>query len=194
VIPNSPYPYCPDGLFQFHHQPFNYFANYAPGTPGRAHLQDEAAFQSILGASGKTCGLKPVSFVKPIGEENEHPGYASTPLGESHLVATLKAIEGGACAKDTMVIVTYDEFGGQWDHVPPPGQAGGPAGPHDLFGPGPRIPAVVLSPYLTKPFAVDHVEHDTTAILKTIEQRWGLQALTQRDAAQNSLSSVFTAK
>jgi len=183
-----------DGLFQFHHQPFNYFANYAPGTPGRDHLKDEAEFLSTVSSSGKSCGLPSVSFVKPIGEENEHPGYASTPLGENHLVATLKAIESSACAKDTMVVVTYDEFGGQWDHVPPPGQAGGPAGPHDLFGPGPRIPAVVLSPYLTVPFGVDHTEYDTTAILKTIEQRWGLQPLQARDAAEHSLAAVFDAR
>jgi len=194
VIPNSPYPFCPDGLFQFHHQPFNYYANYAPGTPGRTHLRDEVEFQQTLASSAKRCGLKAVSFVKPIGEENEHPGYSSTTNSDSHLVALLKAVEGSACAKDTMVVVTYDEFGGQWDHVPPPGQAGGPNGPHDLMGPGTRIPALVISPYLTAPFAVDHTEHDTTAILKTIEQRWGLDALSTRDAAQTSLASVFNAR
>jgi acid phosphatase len=194
VIPGSPYPFCPDGLFQFHHQPFNYFANYAPGTPGRAHLKDEAEFLSTLSSSSKTCGLPAVSFDKPIGEENEHPGYASTPNGESHLVALLKAIEGSACAKDTMVVVTYDEFGGQWDHVSPPGQAGGPAGPHDLFGPGTRIPALVLAPGLTSSFAVDHTEYDTTAILKTIETRWKVQPLTARDGAEHSLSAVFAAR
>jgi phospholipase C len=109
-------------------------------------------------------------------------------------VTLLKAIEGSACAKDTMVVVTYDEFGGQWDHVSPPGQAGGPAGPHDLFGPGTRIPALVLAPGLTNAFAVDHTEYDTTAILKTIETRWKLQALTARDGAQHSLSAAFAAK
>jgi phospholipase C len=90
--------------------------------------------------------------------------------------------------------VTYDEFGGQWDHVPPPGQAGGPAGPHDLFGPGTRIPALVLSPYLGPAAGLDHTEYDTTAILKLIEQRWSLQALTARDGAQHSLSNVFNAR
>jgi acid phosphatase len=193
VIPGSKYPNCPDGLFQFHHQPFNYYANFAPGTPGRTHLKDEAEFQQALGSSSTACGLKAVSFVKPIGEENEHPGYASTPNGESHLVTLLKAIEGSACAKDTMVIVTYDEFGGQWDHVTPPGQ-GGVAGPHDLFGPGSRIPALVLTPGLVNSFGVDHTQYDTTSILKTIETRFKLQPLSARDAAVNALTGVYKAK
>ena len=194
VLTGATWPHCPDALFQFHHQPFNYFAQYAPGTPGRQHLKDEAEFISTLKGSSSSCGLPAVSFDKPLGEENEHPGYASTANGESHLVTLLKDIEGSACAKDTMVIVTYDEFGGQWDHVPPPGQAGGPSGPHDLFGPGPRIPALVLSPYLTAAAGVDHTEYDTTAILRTIEQRWSLQALNARDGGQHSLASVFNAR
>jgi len=130
-----------DPLFQYHHQPFNYYANYAVGAPGRAHLQDEADFLNLIAASskqGNDCALKPVSFWKPIGEENEHPGYASTPNSEDKLVSVLKAIEASGCAKNTMVVVTYDEFGGQWDHVAPPGQ-GNNNGPHDQFGPGTRI-------------------------------------------------------
>ena len=101
-------------------------------------------------------------------------------------------IEGSACAKDTMVIVTYDEFGGQWDHVSPPGQ-GNDNGPHDQWGPGTRVPALVLGPHLKGPFVVDHTEYDTTAVLATIEQRYGLAPLSSRDAAMNSLSNVFDA-
>jgi acid phosphatase len=184
----------PDPLFQFHHQPFNYFANYGPGTPGRAHLQDEQAFVAAAAASGSSCRLKPVSFVKPIGEENEHPGYASEPDGSDHLVDLLKAVEGSACAKDTMVVVTYDEFGGQWDHVSPPGQ-GNNDGPHDIWGPGTRVPALVVSPGLRGNFVVDSTEHDTTSILATIEHRWGLQPLgpQTRDRYVNDLGTVFDA-
>ena len=65
--------------------------------------------------------LPAVSFVKPLGNENEHPGYASEPNGSDHLVDLIKAIESGPQAKNTLIIVTYDEFGGQWDHVSPPG-------------------------------------------------------------------------
>jgi phospholipase C len=194
--PGFTYPKCPDNAYQYHHQPFSYFSNFAPGTAGRAHLHDEVDLLNTL-AQGKKdgkCELPSVVFDKPVGEENEHPGYASEPQGSDHLVALLQYITGTKCGKDTMVIVTYDEFGGQWDHVPPPGQAGGPTGPHDQFGPGTRIPALVIAPGLSSTFSVDSTEHDTTAILTTIEHRFGLDPLNDRDKAQNDLSSIWSAK
>jgi acid phosphatase len=187
------FPNCPDKLFQFHHQPLNYFKSFAPGTAMRRdHLRDEAEFEALAADSKKDCQLKPVSFIKPIGEENEHPGYASEHSGSSHLVDLLSAIEGSSCAKGTMVIVTYDEFGGQWDHVPPPG-LDGTRGPHDQWGPGTRIPALVLSPRLRGDFVVDHTQYDTTSILATIERRFDLAPLTSRDAAVNNMFKVFKA-
>jgi acid phosphatase len=191
--PNPVWPYCPNKVFQFHHQPFNYYANYAPGTGGRTHLRDEQEFINAVSSSTSQCNLNSVSFVKPIGLENEHPGYTSESRGSDHLVGLLQSIQGSACAKDTMVIVTYDEFGGQWDHVPPPGQ-GGTAGPHDQWGPGTRIPALVVSPFLRGNEVIDHTQYDTTSILATIEERYGLAPLSARDAAVNSMSSVFAAK
>jgi phospholipase C len=190
--PNPAYPYCPNKVFQYHHQAFNYFANYAPDAPGRAHLQDEQAFVNLANSSEKECNLNSVSFVKPIGLENEHPGYTSVAPGSNHLVSLIKSIQDSACAKDTMIVVTYDEFGGQWDHVAPPGQ-GGTQGPHDQWGPGTRIPALVVSPHLRGDFVVDHTQYDTTSILATIEHRYGLPALGTRDAAVNDLSNVFLA-
>jgi acid phosphatase len=188
----------PDPLFQFHHQPFNYFANYGPGTAGRTHLRDETEFEQLVAASGKSCQLPSVSFVKPIGEENEHPGYASEPDGSDHLVDLLKGIDASGCSKDTMVVVTYDEFGGQWDHVSPPGQ-GNNNGPHDIWGPGTRIPALVISPGLRGNEVIDHTQYDTTSILATIEQRYSLAPVGDpvtgpRDAEVNSLSNVYDAK
>ncbi len=91
-----------------------------------------------------------------------------------------------------MVIATYDEFGGQWDHVTPPGQ-GSAAGPHDQWGPGTRIPTLVISPFLRGDFVVDHTQYDTTSILATIEHRFGLAPLSTRDAAVADLSNVFDA-
>jgi phospholipase C len=197
-VPVSAWPRCPDNLFQYHHQPFNYYAAFTTETPAglanrAAHLRDEVEFTQLAQSSQQECNLKPVSFVKPFGTENEHPGYASETQGGDHLVSLLKAIEGGKCGDDTMVIVTYDEFGGQWDHVPPPGQ-GNDNGPHDVWGPGTRIPALVLAPHLKGKFVVDSSEYDTTSILATIERRYGLDPLASRDAAVADLSNVFSAK
>ena len=189
---NPAYPHCPNKVFQFHHQPFNYFAAYAPGTAGRTHLQDEQAFIDLANASSEDCKLKSVSFIKPIGLENEHPGYTSETRGSDHLVQLLQAIQNSSCSKDTMVVVTYDEFGGQWDHVTPPGQ-GGTSGAHDKWGPGTRIPTLVIAPRLQGNFVVDHTQYDTTSILATIEHRYGLAPLSSRDAAVNDLSNVFMA-
>jgi phospholipase C len=195
VNPKATYPNCPDVDFQFHHQAFNYWATYAPGTAARkAHLKDEAEFTQLANSSTKSkCNLKQVSFIKPVGEENEHPGYASESIGSDHLVALIKSVEGSACAKDTLFFVTYDEFGGQWDHVPPPGQ-GGTAGPHDAWGPGTRIPALTIAPNLPGKFVVDTTEHDTTSVLSTIEHRFHVDALSSRDKAVPDLSSVWKAK
>jgi phospholipase C len=183
VIAGATYPYCADALFQFHHQPFNYYANYVEGAPGRSHLKDEVDFLSALDANT----LPAVSFVKPIGAENEHPGYASTSAGNSHLVELIKAIEASPAAASTMIVVTYDEFGGQWDHVKPPTQRK----LSDVFGPGTRIPALVIAPNLDRTGIVDSTSHDTTSILATIEHRFGLAPLSSRDAAVADLTSVY---
>ena len=190
--PNPAYPFCPNKTFQFHHQPFNYFAAYAPGTAGRTHLRDEQEFVDLANASSQDCKLNSVSFVKPVGLENEHPGYTSETRGSNHLVDLVRAIQSSSCGKDTMVVVTYDEFGGQWDHMTPPGQ-GGAAGAHDEWGPGTRIPTLIIAPGLQGNFVVDHTQYDTTSILATIEHRYGLAPLGSRDAAVNDLSNVFQA-
>jgi phospholipase C len=166
----------PGKLFQYHHQPLNYFKDYAPGTPGRTHLRDETEF-----VTAATAGRLPtVSFVKPYGTDNEHPGYASESDGSDHLVNLLKAITTGPQAKDTLVLVTYDEFGGQWDHVAPPG-TGSTRGVHDEFGPGTRIPALLVSARFERS-GVDHTVYDTTSILATIERGLQLAPLSDRDA------------
>jgi phospholipase C len=97
-------------------------------------------------------------------------------------VDLLHTILNGPDGKDTLVVVTYDEFGGAWDHVAPPGQGPtGADGPADRFGPGTRIPALVIGGRFTRS-GVDHQAHDTTSILATIEHAYGLAPLGSRDA------------
>jgi len=169
----------PDPLFEFNHQPFAYFAKYAVGTPGQAaHLHDEQDFLRALSANS----LPAVAFIKPLGADDEHPGYASLVRGQQHVADLVKAVQQSPYWADTAIIVTYDENGGFCDHVAPP--------TGDRWGPGTRVPAIIISPYAKKGF-VDHTQYDTTSILKFIETRWGLAPLSARDAAANDLINAF---
>jgi phospholipase C len=165
--------------YQFHHQPFVYFANYADGTPGRAaHLKDETDFV----AAAKAGTLPAVSFVKPAGVDNEHPNYANVITGELHSEDLINDVRNGPNWKDTVIIVTYDENGGFWDHVPPP------AG--DVWGPGTRVPAIVISPFAKKGY-IDSTVYETSSITALVEHRWGLAALGTRDATAADLTNTL---
>lgn len=165
--------------FQFHHQPYAYFQAYAAGSEERRrHLKDEADFVAGI-AKGE---LPAVVFYKPLGAMNEHPGYADLLTGERHVAEIIGKIEGSPLWKDTVIIVTYDEYGGFWDHVPPP------AG--DRWGPGSRVPTLIISP-LARRAHVDHTPYDTTSILKLIEMRFGLPPLSERDAKANGLLNAL---
>jgi phospholipase C len=169
----------PDPLFQFHHQPFVYFANYADGTAAKQqHLKDETDFEASL--SNGT--LPSVSFIKPLGPDNEHPGYADIATGEKHAMKLIREIQQSPYWQDTAIIVTYDEHGGSWDHVAPPVV--------DKWGPGLRVPTIIISPYAKSGF-VDHTQLDTTSVLKFIEWRWNLPPLGTRDGAANNLLNAF---
>jgi acid phosphatase len=182
---NHGWPYCPDFSYQAHHYPFAYFKRYAPGMPDRAHLEDEQDFLWAA-ANGQ---LPAVSFVKPLGNENEHPGYSSEPNGSNHLVDLIQSVLSGPQADNTLIVVTYDEFGGEWDHVTPP-SASNPVAAHDWWGPGTRIPALLIASRFTRS-GVDHTYYDTLSILRTIEARWHIGNLGKRDAVVNSLTGAI---
>jgi phospholipase C len=91
-------------------------------------------------------------------------------------------VRNGPNWSDAAIIVTYDENGGFWDHVAPP--------KIDRWGPGSRVPALIISPYAKRGF-VDHTTYDTSSILALIEHRFGLKPLSARDAAANDLSAAF---
>ncbi|HXC06927.1 MAG TPA: alkaline phosphatase family protein [Bacteroidia bacterium] len=170
----------PDPTFQFHHQPFAYFANYADGTSAKAaHLKDETDFI----AAAKSGTLPSVSFVKPLGLDNEHPGYANLEQGENHTLDLINDVLNGPDGKDAVIIITYDENGGFWDHVAPPVI-------DPKWGPGTRVPAIIISPFAKRGF-VDHTRYETVSILSFIEKRWDLTPLASRDRGANALENAF---
>ena len=87
--------------------------------------------------------------------------------------------------------MTYDEFGGQWDHVSPPGAGSSTPGPYDAFGPGTRIPALLLSTRMTRS-GVDHTSYDTTSIITTLERAYGLEPVGIRDTRMADLRHALS--
>ena len=122
-------------------------------------------------------------------------------LGEQLIHDVYYALRNGPAWNQTLLIVTYDEHGGCYDHVPPPSGAIPPdnsVGEYsfDFKRFGPRVPTLLISP-LIAPGTVFRVPAgamplDHTSILKTIETRWNLPALTARDAAANDIGAVLT--
>ncbi|HEY3855973.1 MAG TPA: alkaline phosphatase family protein [Verrucomicrobiae bacterium] len=144
-----------DSLFQWRHQAFAFFEKSKPFdasyTDGRnpyatAHLQDETNFFNDLAAGT----LPSVCFIKPVGENNEHPGYASILQGQQHVASLVAAVQANPSLwAHTAIIITYDEHGGHWDHVAPPTR--------DIWGPGLRVPAIIVSPFAARGL-VDHTQ------------------------------------
>lgn len=168
----------PSPKFQFHHHPFNYFASTAPGTEARAkHVRDGGLSGSAFLADVDAGRLPAVTFYKPQGSLNEHAGYAEVASGDAHVAEIVARLEKSPQWPNMVVIVTYDENGGFWDHVAPPKA--------DRWGPGSRIPAIVVSPFARRGF-VDHTPYDTTSILRFVTKRFDLPTLpgiTVRDEA-----------
>ncbi|MEX8518478.1 MAG: acid phosphatase [Leptothrix sp. (in: b-proteobacteria)] len=162
--------------FQPHHQPFNYYAAFDPVTHAAdrsTHLKDYTGL--IADAAAGT--LPAVSFYKPEGVYNQHEGYANITDGDTRIADVVAKLQASPQWKNMVIVITYDEFGGAWDHVAPPKA--------DLIGPGTRIPAIVVSP-LAKKGTVDHTQYDTASILRLITRRFGLDTLpglASRDAA-----------
>ena len=170
---------APSGNFQSHHQPFNYYVAFDPKTHAAdraAHLKDYAD----LVADAQAGKLPPVAFYKPIGKDNEHPGYASLAEGDAHIADLVAKLQASPQWAHMLVVVTYDENGGQWDEVAPPKA--------DLAGPGTRIPAVIISPFARRGF-VDHTVYDTGSIARFITHRWSLPVLPGLKLRDTSLAA-----
>jgi len=167
------------GTFSYHHQPFAFFQPYQKGQPARdQHLKDLADFEADI-ARGT---LPPVAFYKPRRGINQHPSASNIMDSDRHLANLLGSLEKSPQWKNMIVVVTYDENGGFWDHVAPPKR--------DRWGPGVRVPALVISPFARRGY-VDHTPYDTTSILKLIETRHGLAPLGKADGEANGLTGAL---
>lgn len=187
-VPLQTYPIIGDRLTERHIQwawygrysgmVLPYFARYAPGTPGDAHIQESD--QDFVAAL-KLPGLPAVCFVRPSGF-TEHPDFDPVLPSEQHAAELIQAVQNSGYWSDSVIFLTYDENGGRWDHVAPPRV--------DRFGPGTRVPCLIISPFVKRGF-VDHHPYETVSILKFIEQRFNLRPLTRRDARARAFVAPF---
>jgi phospholipase C len=125
--------------------------------------------------------LPQVTWLTPPMKLSDHPPH-SLCQGENWLVSTMNALMRSKYWSSTAVVVTWDDYGGFFDHVPPPHP--------DIYGFGPRVPALIISPW-AKRGLVDHEEMDFASVLRLIETIFDLPTMTQRDAHASDMLSAF---
>jgi len=161
-----------------HHNPFQYVKRIMESPEERAHIRDASEFVKAL----REGGLPAVAFVKPHARQNAHAVSSTVGAGDRWIGEMVKAIMASRYWSRVAVVITYDEGGGWFDHVPPPVV--------DRFGLGTRVPALIVSPY-AKRGIVAHGQYDHASILKFIEWRFGLEPLTERDRRAGAFLEAF---
>ena len=125
--------------------------------------------------------LPAVSWVTPAWTESDHPPE-SICKGENWTVSVLNELMESDAWRTTAVVLVWDDFGGYYDHVTPPHQ--------DLYGLGPRVPAIVISPWARRGF-VDDTTYEFASVLRFIETIFDLPSLTTRDATSADMLAAF---
>jgi phospholipase C len=135
--------------------------------------------------------LPAVSWLVPDFDVSEHPtvdAFAGTTLsvsacaGENWTVRQINAIMQSPAWASTAIVLAWDDFGGFYDHVPPPGV--------DALGLGPRVPLIMISPY-AREGVVSHTSYEFASVLQLIENRYDLKGLSKRDVEANSMLDMF---
>jgi phospholipase C len=173
--------YCYPNYYDPSDNPFEY---YSPFQDNPTYERDYSQFATDIAGNA----LPAVSYVKPLGIKTEHPGE-TIGSGVAFVTGVVNAVLGSpAYQNDTLILLTYDESGGFFDHVSPP-----PASTVDGEAYGPRIPLVAIG-YFAKPNAISHVTMEHSSIIRFIEYNWlaGTPGqLATRDAVVNNIGSLL---
>jgi len=153
------------------------FKNISADPKLMSHLVSLSQFELDL----KNNTLPEVCWIVPTFADSEHPP-ADSVRGMWHVTNLINAVMQSPAWNDCAIIVTWDDFGGFYDHVPPP--------QIDKYGYGPRVPALVISPW-SRAGTVAHTNYDFTSPLKLIETRFGLHSLATRDRQSSDMLDCF---
>jgi phospholipase C len=124
--------------------------------------------------------LPEVAYILSSGAGEQPPG--SLKSGQTFVQTVIQELMRSDAWEESAVLLTYDHWGGWYDHVMPPLV--------DADGYGFRVPALLVSPYARNGY-IDHTEYDITSLLRFIEDNWELEPLTERDAKANSIIHAF---
>jgi phospholipase C len=125
--------------------------------------------------------LPPVTWVTPRFQLSQHPEY-SWCWGQNWSIEVVNSIMESPIWKDTLIVLTWDDFGGYYDHEPPVVL--------DDFGLGVRVPTLLISPYAKRGF-IDSTTYEFSSVLRFIEDNWGLTQLTRRDRIADNLTNAL---
>jgi len=125
--------------------------------------------------------LPAMTWLATTADTDEHPPESPCP-GENWTVQVLNAVMQGPDWNSTVVFITWDDFGGLYDHVAPPQL--------DQFGLGPRVPLLIISPWAKRGY-ISHAVYEHSSILKFVETQYRLDPLTSRDAAASNMLDSF---
>ena len=151
-----------------HHNPFQYVKRIMEAPEARAHIRDASGFVTAL----RDGSLPAVAFVKPHARDNAHAATSTVGAADRWIGDMVREIMASRYWSRSVVVITYDEGGGWFDHVRPPVV--------DRFGLGTRVPTLIVSPYARRG-VIGHGEYEHASILKLIEWRFSLDPLTDRD-------------
>jgi phospholipase C len=141
-----------------------------------SHIVDLQQYYTDLQAGQ----LPAVAYLVPSGLSEHPPGDITA--GQSFAVTTVTSLMRSSAWNSSVFALTWDDWGGWYDHVPPPQV--------DADGYGFRVPAIFVSPY-ARHGSIDNTTYDFTSILRFIEDNWSLQPLTARDATANSIANAL---
>jgi phospholipase C len=170
---DGPSGYTQEGVWN----PLPAFESFKTNQSRFKNLASNDQFLTDVGAGN----LASVVWIVPKDEDSEHPP-SDIAVGEHYVVSLVNAIMQSKYWSSTAIFLTWDDYGGWYDHVPPP--------QIDSFGLGFRVPCLVISPYSREGY-IYNIQSDFCSILKFIETRYSIPPLTQRDAITNDMLEAF---
>jgi phospholipase C len=156
--------------------PLANFARFIDDPSLSSHIVDLDQYYTDL----QTGQLPAVAYLVPSGLSEHPPGDVT--VGQAFAETTATSLMRSSSWDSSVEVITWDDWGGWYDHVPPPVV--------DADGYGFRVPALIISPY-SRNGTIDNTTYDFTSVLKFIEDNWGLQPLTARDATANSIANAL---